>query len=125
MAATAAGGEIDCLTAGDYGTGTTLAITQSVTINCGDFVGGITAPSGSPAITVNGSSTTLVTLKSLVLNGNGVGTDGIDILNASNVALNNVTISGFIGRGAFDESSGVSDLVLLNSLSIKMAGWAC
>jgi hypothetical protein len=78
LAVTANNGEIDCLTPGDYGTGTTLAIGISVTINCGAFVGGITAPSGSPAITVNGSGI-LVVLKSLVLNGNGVGTDGIDI----------------------------------------------
>jgi len=113
LAVTASGGEIDCLTPGDYGTGTTLAIGISVTINCGDFVGGITAPSGSAAITVNGSGIQ-VTLKSLFINGNGVGTDGVDILNASSVGLNNVTIVAFAGRGVLDESTGVSDLILLN-----------
>lgn len=98
LAVTAAGGEISCLTPGDYGNGATLNITISVTIDCGDFVGGITAPSGAAAITVNGSNIYVV-LKSLYIHGNGVGTDGIDISNANTVGLTNVTIAGFTGRG--------------------------
>src|ERR1700691_3345097 len=41
LAVTASGGEIDCLTSGDYGTGSTLTIGISVTINCGTSIGGI------------------------------------------------------------------------------------
>jgi hypothetical protein len=114
LAATAPEGEIDCLTSGDYGNGATLAITQSVTINCFNFAGGITAPSGSPAITVSGSNIYVI-LRSLILDGNGVGTDGIDISNANTVALNYVTIAQFTGRGVFVECSGACGVPITNS----------
>lgn len=113
LAATASGGEINCLTPGEYGNGATLTITQSVTINCYGVLAGITAPSGSPAISVNGSGIT-VSLLNLEIDGNGEGTEGIAIINATAMSLVNVIVQNFTDRGVLNESTGVIHLGLNN-----------
>jgi Right handed beta helix region len=124
LLATAPGGEIDCLTPSDYGNGSTLAISQSVTINCGDFVGGITGPSDSPAITISGPSPSnvVVVLKSLFIDGAGVATDGIDVFEANTVALDNVTIANFPDRGIVVECTSACSLPIANSYIYQNGG---
>jgi hypothetical protein len=113
LAATASGGEINCLNTGEYGNGATLTITQSVFINCKDGVANVTGPSGSPAISINGSGI-IVALRNLILDGNGESTEGVAIANASGVALTDVTIEGFTAAGVLNEGSGKVLLGLYN-----------
>jgi hypothetical protein len=115
LAATASGGQINCLTPGEYGNGSTLTITQSVTINCYGVLAGITAPSGSPAISINGSGIQVFLLH-LVIDGNGEGTEGIFITNAADVAMHNLLIKGFTGQGVLNESSSEIALLIRDSV---------
>src|SRR5205823_3447799 len=61
---TDAGGEINCVDAGDFGP---LTITKSITIDCAGTVGGILVTSGT-AITINTASV-VVRLRNLTING--------------------------------------------------------
>jgi hypothetical protein len=120
---TAAGGEINCLDPGDFyntGGGSTLSITHSITIDCAGTYAGFLVKAAVAAITIGGSGIT-VNLRNIVLDGGLVGTDGIDILNAANVVLENVTIQSFTGRAIHDTSSSTS-LGILNSNLVQNAG---
>src|SRR5438067_4498283 len=72
---TAAGGEINCLDPGGYGT---VTITKSITIDCTGTFGSILA-AGTNGVNVNDSAsgtpnTIKVTLRGLFINGAGTGT---------------------------------------------------
>src|SRR5215471_3029045 len=64
---TAAGGEINCIDPGGFGT---VTITKSITINCHEVFGSILA-SGTNGINVNALSTDKVVLRNLQINGAG------------------------------------------------------
>src|ERR1041384_633192 len=65
LSKTAAGGEIDCLDAGSFGT---VTINQSITIDCAGVTGGITNGAGS-GVTVNAGATDKVVLRNLNIQG--------------------------------------------------------
>src|SRR6201993_2475654 len=73
---TAAGGEIDCLDPGGFGT---VTITKSITLDCQATNGSILA-SATNGINVNAASTDLVILRNLSINGAGttLGLHGIN-----------------------------------------------
>jgi hypothetical protein len=96
---TAAGGEIDCLDPGGFGG---VTITKAITFDCGGGEGGQVGSiltSGTPGITVNAATTDHVILRNLDINGivqtGSGGTQGINVLQASSVALENVTVMSF------------------------------
>lgn len=91
---TAAGGEVDALDPGGYGT---LTLTKSITIDGGPYAGGILF-SGTHGVVVNAAGATVV-LKNLNFHGGGTGLDAIRILAASKVLLDGCTIQGFTGSG--------------------------
>jgi len=98
LALTAAGGEIDCLTPGGYGT---LTITQSVSIVCRRGTAGVVG-SGTDGIVINGPAGTAVTLSGLDLEGLGdseapAGINGIRFLGGSSLTLHDIRIHGFSG----------------------------
>jgi hypothetical protein len=120
------GGEIDCLDPGDFDitTGETLTITETVTIDCGanrGYFRNTAAVAGGSAISINGSNIT-VNLRNLVIDCAGFGNNGIDVVQASNVVLENVTIQQCTKRGVLDESSNVTTLGVFNSYIIQNGG---
>ena len=87
---TAAGGEINCLDAGDFGNGSQLTITQAITIDCGGTFGSILAPSSVTGIVVSAGASDLVTLRNLsitAVSGNGINYSAAKALHVENVRI--------------------------------------
>jgi hypothetical protein len=95
---TAAGGEIDCIDPGGFGA---VTITKGITIDGGGTFGSILA-AGTNGIIINDAAvppTASVTIRNISINGAGTGLDGIRILKAKTVTIENVEIQGFTGDG--------------------------
>lgn len=96
MTLTVAGGEIDCLTPGDYGNG--FSITQSLTIDCG--AGQVGAMTGG-GFSVDAGSGSVVIIRNLTINGTSAagvavsGTVGITVGSVGKLLIENCKISGF------------------------------
>ncbi|MGA2257773.1 MAG: right-handed parallel beta-helix repeat-containing protein [Thermoguttaceae bacterium] len=118
---TSSGGEIDCLSGGDFGS---VTITFSITIDCGVGQVGVASSNGTAAITLNTSSSAVIVLRNL--NINGFGADGYGILTASfpsgTLIVEHCLIHGFTGDVGiyFSPSSGratlqISDTSIFNN----------
>jgi len=114
---TAAGGEINCLDPGGFGA---VTIGKSITIDCAGTNGSILA-SNTNGILINAAGIT-VTLRNISINGVGTTTgNGIRILNAANVNIDNVTIENFggaspsNGRGVTIETSAANVRVTIQN----------
>ena len=113
---TAAGGEIDNLDAGGFGT---LTITKSITIDGGG--GGVASvmASGTNGITVNAGPTDIVTIRNVQLQGNlgngttgTPGTFGIVFNSGAMLTIDNCKIDGFanIGINATTSANAILDV---------------
>ncbi|HEX8364251.1 MAG TPA: right-handed parallel beta-helix repeat-containing protein [Allosphingosinicella sp.] len=92
---TAAGGEITCLDPGGFGA---ITITKSITIDCTGTQGSILAV-GTTGVIVNGASVNVL-LRNIQIQGANTATgNGVRVIQARNVILDNVTISNFSGTG--------------------------
>jgi hypothetical protein len=91
---TATSGEINCLDSGGFGT---LTITKSITILCNGVIGGVLS-AGTNGITVNAAGGAVV-LKGLDINGAGSGVNGIKIITAAAVTIEDCTIQNTTGWG--------------------------
>src|SRR5438270_6473215 len=78
---TAAGGEINCLDPGGFGT---VTITKAISIYCEGVIGGILA-SGVTGVIVNAAATDHVVLRGLDIDGAGTGAKGVSVLQAASV----------------------------------------
>jgi hypothetical protein len=87
---TAAGGEINCLDPGGFGA---LTINKSITINCVYTEGGVLA--GGTGITVNAAATDTVVLRGLDFFGVNPPTNGLRVIQAAAVHLEDSTIRRF------------------------------
>ena len=92
---TAAHGEISVLDPGGFGA---VTITKSITINGDGTLAGILA-AGTNGVIITAAATDVIVLRNLSINGTGTGTNGIRILQAGNVLIDNVTIAGFTTNG--------------------------
>ena len=95
---TAAGGEIDALDPGGFGT---VVISKSITIDGTGVIAGILASVGN-GITINSKETTnliTVRLRGLAINGIGSGANGINVMAANKVVIEDCVIDGFTGSG--------------------------
>ena len=112
---TAAGGEINCLDPGGYGT---VTIVKSITIDCEGTVGSILAASTTGVIIA--SDTINVVLRNLsingVLNSANPGVRGVNIVAANSVWIENVKIFGFAQQGIRDIRSASGTLTILNTV---------
>jgi hypothetical protein len=89
---TAAGGEIDALDQGGFGS---VTITKSLTIDGGvGLFAGIHAPSVT-AVTVSAATTDVVVIRNLRLDGQGTGIDGIKVTSAQEVHVEFCQILAF------------------------------
>jgi Right handed beta helix region len=98
---TAAGGEINCLDPGGFGG---LTITKSITVSCEGLTGGVVV-SGVNAFIVNAAATDVVVLKGLDFEGLGTGLNGIRVLSAAAVHIEDCIIRNF--RGASPNGFGI------------------
>ena len=111
MAQTAPGGEIIAFDSAGFGT---LTINQAVSVSGAPGIhAAITANAGT-AISISAAGTDHVTLRNLVLIGNGA-TSGISIASAAVVNIYASTISGF---GSYGISSGGTQKVVVDSCKI-------
>jgi hypothetical protein len=117
---TSAGGEIDCLSGGNFGP---VTITQSITIDCGEGQAGTASSNGEASITLNTSSSTVIIIRNLNLNGFGAPSYGIDTQSfpGGTLIIQHCTIKNFGGYGInFAPSSGrgvmqISDTAISNN----------
>ena len=126
---TGAGGDIGVLDPGSYGP---LTIGKSINItNDGVGEAGIVAVPGGSGITITAGNGAIVSLRGLVIDGQGAGATGIQINQASGVHIQNCVIRNFeaagSGRGImlFPGSSTqmfVSDTIIFNNGSTADTG---
>jgi hypothetical protein len=113
LSKTAAGGEINCVDAGDYGI---VTIGQSVTIDCAGTLGSILVPLGNDGITVDAGSNDVITLRNLSIDGGGASvTGGIVYHAAAAVHLENVRVFSVTGMCIDLFASGPALLTVDNS----------
>jgi hypothetical protein len=102
---TSAGGEINCLDPGGFGT---LNITQSISIICGTTgAAGVLVSIGN-GISISAGSTGVVHLSGLDFDGLGTGGIGVLINNALRVTIQNCVIQGFLAGIYQDASSSMT-----------------
>lgn len=90
---TAAGGEIDALDDGGFGT---VTITKSITINGGGHVAGILAAgAGVNGVVINAAATDVVVLRGLTFTGVSGALNAVRYLAAKYVVIENSTVDGF------------------------------
>jgi hypothetical protein len=119
---TAAGGEIDNIDQGGFGT---LTITKSITLDGGGGDIASSLASGTPGMTINAASNDVVILRNLQYNGmlgNGTtpnpGTNGISVVNAgaARIVIENCRIFGFSTTGvSITPSSGTINVKILKT----------
>lgn len=88
---TATGGEINCLDPGGFGG---VTITKSITISCEGVTGGVLV-SGTNAIIINAPTTSTVVLRGLDIEGLGTGLNGIRVIQAGFVHVEDCIIRNF------------------------------
>jgi hypothetical protein len=88
---TAAGGEINCIDPGGFGT---LTITKSISIVCDYTEGGLLA-AGSFGISINAAATDNVYLSGLDFQGTSGATNGINVSSVGSLVVKNCQIRGF------------------------------
>src|SRR5688572_26454035 len=96
---TAAGGEINVLELGGFGS---VIITKSITIDGTGTQAGILANNNGTGVTINitnPSDAKTVRLRGLALNGMGTGTQGLLVIAASKVIIEDCVIDGFKTNG--------------------------
>jgi len=108
---TAVNGEINCLDPGGFGA---VTITKGITIDCHEIFASILV-SGTNGIVINAAGA-VVTIRNINFNGVGTGLNGISILAASKVFIEDVMIMQFTQRGISDTRPGSG-----NSLSVRNA----
>ena len=88
---TAAGGEINCLDPGGFGG---VTITKAISISCEAGTAGVLV-SGTNAIIINAAATDEIFLKGLDIEGLGTGLNGIKVLSAGLLHVEDCVIRGF------------------------------
>jgi len=105
---TAVGGEIDTLDSGGFGT---LIISKSITIDGTEGLAGVLAGGTTTGFTINITAPTdaakTVRLRGLSINGVGTGTNGINVVAAAFVSIEDCVIDGFTANGINVETGRV------------------
>jgi hypothetical protein len=119
---TASPGIINCLDPGGFGA---VTITKSIMIDCTATLGSVLS-SGVQGIIINAQPTDNIILRNLDVNGAGVtlGTNGIVIMQAKSVSIENVRISNYSGQGirVQNTSGGVSVHVVGSDIRLCQFG---
>jgi hypothetical protein len=117
---TAAGGEINCLDPGGFGT---VTITKAMTLNCKETGIGSILAAGVPGITINAGVADRVTLRSLQIQGVNQtptpGTIGVRILQAAAVSIEDCVITAFGQQGISDTRAGNNNKLFIRNSVIS------
>ena len=104
---TAAGGEIDALDPGGFGS---VTITKGITLDGGSGSGWASIlAAGTSGIVINAGQNDIITLRNLSINGAGSGVCGIRILAARAVFVEDCEIFGFRATAGADFGTGIRD----------------
>lgn len=118
---TATNGEINCLDPGGYGA---VTITKSITIDCTTDFGSILSSSVN-GITINITLATdtkkAVRLRGLAINGAGTGINGVRILAANSVNIENTVMDGFTSHGISIETTSGTPKITVDNVNIRGA----
>ncbi|MGZ9100063.1 MAG: hypothetical protein ACXW3O_10195 [Brevundimonas sp.] len=115
---TAAGGEINCIDSGAFGT---VTITKAMTIDCATHEAGVLATAGASGIIVNAGAADLVMLRGLDINGAGTGANGVRFIAGGALHIHDTQIYGFKsaaagqGNGILFAPTGASELYVVDS----------
>ena len=113
---TAAGGEIDVLDPGGFGT---VTITKSMTLDTGGGpLGSILNTSGVSGVIVNAGTGTVM-IRNLTINGAGSGLSGIRVITCGTLHIVNTIISGNTGSGIDISPTSGSTQVFMNNDYIR------
>ena len=116
---TATNGEINCLDPAGYGA---VTITKSITIDCEDTQGSILA-AGTNGVIINITSVTdtkkAVKLRGISINGAATGINGIRMLAANLLVVEEVVIDGFTQHGISVETTSGSPKVVVDSSAFR------
>jgi Right handed beta helix region len=116
---TAVGGEINVIDPGGFGT---ITIGHSLTISAVGVTAGVLA-SGSNGIVIAAGAGDRVVLRGLDINGIGAGFDGVRVLSAGQVRIEDSKIYQFVDNGVdFEPSNPDSRLVIANTTIEGNAG---
>jgi hypothetical protein len=112
-------GEINCLDGGGYGA---ITINKSITIDCTDVAASILA-AGVTGVIINlttvPDAARTVRIRGLSINGAGSGINGVRILSANSVFIEDVIIDGFTQHGISLESSAGLTKTFINRATIS------
>jgi len=116
---TATNGEISCLDPAGYGS---VTITKSITIDCEDTQGSILA-AGTNGVIINITAATdtkkAVKLRGISINGAATGINGMRVLAANTVNIEQVVIDGFTQHGVSIENTAIPAKVFIDRCSIR------
>lgn len=116
---TAVNGEINCLDPAGYGA---VTVTKSITIDCEDTQGSILS-AGTNGVIVNITAVTDIKkafkLRGVSINGAGTGINGIRVLAANTVHLDEVVIDGVTQHGVSLETTSGSPKVFIQDTHIR------
>jgi hypothetical protein len=112
---TAALGEINVLDPGGFGA---VTITKAITIDAGPFNGGVLTNAAN-AIVVNAPTTSNVTLRGLDINGLGTAADGIKVLSAKQVNVEDCVVYGFVNGIEVLTGVGISTNLVLRNVTVR------
>jgi hypothetical protein len=113
---TATGGEISVLDPGGFGA---INITKSITINGTNGAGyGSILAAGTNGVIVN-SATANVRLRRLDINGVGTGINGIRIIAALKVTVEDCAIDGFTNRGITDDRTTANGQLFITDTTVR------
>jgi hypothetical protein len=115
---TAAGGEISALDPGGYGA---VTITKSITINGQGTLASILGATTN-GVVVNVAATDKVVLRSISIEGAGTGFNGVRMINAGTLQIEDSAINGFTENGIDVESTGVAQVFIKNTVIRNNSG---
>lgn len=116
---TAAGGEINCLDPAGYGS---VTITKAMTIDCETTEGSILA-AGTFGVTINAAATDRITLRGIKINGvnqgTSPGTNGVRILSAASVSIEQCVITAMGQQGISDARTAANTKLFVRNSVIS------
>ena len=110
---TATGGEINAIDPGGYGA---VTITKTVTIDGGGTFASILG-AGTNGIIINAGTDGVVILRHLNINGAGTGINGVKILAAKKVIMEDCVLANFTQQGV-EINTSIACTVMLNNITI-------
>lgn len=109
-----AGGQISAVDAGDFRNGLAINITKAITIDCTAIPAEILVPTATTGVTIAAGASDVVILRHLAIDGNDLGTTGIQFNSGGLLIIEDCTISGFT-NAALVISSATGSVVIKNT----------